>query len=157
MARTIGLLKIGDFARIAGTNLRTLRYYEELGLLHPAERSQGGFRYYRPTDVHRLALIRSLQDLGLPLEEIRPLIETRDLPGERAERCQRVRRALDMQDELLLRRMAALEAQRAKLAEARAKIEQCETCTLVPTVQNNFCEPCSRTGKPLPEGLSALY
>ena len=155
--RTHGLLKIGEFARAAGTNLRTLRYYEELGLLHPAERSEGGFRYYRPTDVNRLEMIRSLQELGLPLEEIRPLLQTRAGEGDRAELCARVRRALDVQDELLVRRIAALEAQRAVLAEARAKLDQCATCTHTPGPHNNHCEPCARTGRPLPAGLSALY
>ena len=52
------LLKIGDFAKLADTNLRTLRYYEELGLLTPAERSDGGFRHYRATDVNRVRAIK---------------------------------------------------------------------------------------------------
>ena len=39
------LLLIGEFAKLAGTNLRTLRYYEERGLFKPARRSRGGFRY----------------------------------------------------------------------------------------------------------------
>ena len=71
------LLKIGDFARTADTNLRTLRYYEELGLLAPAKRSQGGFRYYRRTDVNRVRMIRDLQELGLHLDRIRDLIAGR--------------------------------------------------------------------------------
>ena len=68
------LLKIGDFARLANTNLRTLRYYEEVGLLVPAARSDGGFRYYRPTDVNRVRLVWDLQQLGLQLEKIAKLL-----------------------------------------------------------------------------------
>ena len=67
----IELLKIGKFAKLAKTNLRTLRYYEELGLVTPSRRSKGGFRYYRPTDLARVEMIQFLQELGLPLEEIR--------------------------------------------------------------------------------------
>ena len=65
MNRPDELLKIGAFAELAGTNLRTLRYYEEIGLLEPALRSRGRFRYYRPTDLNRVRMIRNLQDLGL--------------------------------------------------------------------------------------------
>ena len=77
MTAPADLLKIGDFARLAETNLRTLRYYEELGLLSPSHRSQGGFRYYRRTDVNRVNMIRDLQELGLQLEQIRELISVR--------------------------------------------------------------------------------
>jgi hypothetical protein len=52
MTQARKLLKIGAFAELAGTNLRTLCYYEEVGLLQPAARSSGGFRYYRePTST----------------------------------------------------------------------------------------------------------
>ena len=68
------LIKIGEFARRAGTNLRTLRYYEEIGLLGPAHRSSGGFRYYRPTDVHRLRMVHTLQELRLPMHMARQRI-----------------------------------------------------------------------------------
>ena len=52
MTQARKLLKIGAFAELAGTNLRTPCYYEEVGLLQPAGRSSGGFRYYRePTST----------------------------------------------------------------------------------------------------------
>src|SRR5947207_15332005 len=88
------LLKIGDFARVAETNLRTLRYYEELGLITPASRSQGGFRYYRRTDINRVQMIRDLQDLGLHLERIRELISARAANEPREMFFSRVTKAL---------------------------------------------------------------
>lgn len=151
------LLRIGAFARLAGTNLRTLRYYEELGLFQPIERSQGGFRYYRATDVHRLDLIRALQELGLSLEAIGGLLATRGGDLSREERLRRVEAALGAQDALLAARVAAIEDQRALIREAREKLVQCRPCGHVPCAENNFCEPCSLTGEPLPERLSALY
>jgi DNA-binding transcriptional MerR regulator len=151
------LLKIGDFARLAGTNLRTLRYYEELGLLAPAERSQGGFRYYRATDVNRLNMIRDLQELGLHLDRIRELMATRQAPAGRSEFLGRVRQALIEQDRLLAERIATLQGQRDNLAVARAKLSECECCKHVPQAANNFCEPCVITGQPLPAKVSALY
>jgi DNA-binding transcriptional MerR regulator len=151
------LLKIGDFARLAGTNLRTLRYYEELGLLTPAARSGGGVRYYRHCDLHRLNTIRSLQELELHLDRIRELLDTRRRARERGTFARDVQQALDVQDELLVKRIGEIHEQRAKLAEARAKLRECELCQHHPTPENNFCEPCATTGKSLPEKLSALY
>lgn len=157
MDRTENLLKIGDFARLAGTNLRTLRYYEELGLMSPAWRSEGGFRYYRKTDLNRLGMIRNLQELGLQLEGIRELMATRDSGLSRHEFVQRVRRALTEQDRLIRARIEDLEGQRGKIANAVEKLGQCESCPQHPNEGNNFCEPCAHTGTALPEHLSALF
>ena len=150
------LLKIGAFARLASTNLRTLRYYEELGLLTPADRSRGGFRYYRPTDLNRVRMIHSLQDLGLALESIRDLLDIRGQPG-RGAMLDKVSAALAEQDRLVGERIAVLEEQKARIAEAVTKIQMCGDCTHTPDEDNNFCEPCERTGNALPDFLSALY
>src|SRR5262245_21302174 len=109
------LLKIGDFAKLAGTNLRTLRYYEEIGLLQPASRSAGGFRYYRSSDLDRLRMVASLQQLGLDLARIRELMDTRGAARSRSEFVERVRRALGEQVSLIDERISALFAQRADL------------------------------------------
>lgn len=154
---TDGLLKIGDFAKAAGTNLRTLRYYEEIGLLSPASRSQGGFRYYRPSDVHRLGMIHDLQELGLPLERIRELMGSREGDEDRGRLLSRVRAALDEQDRLLAARIQGLEEQRVRIADARAKIAECEQCKHRPRAANNYCEPCRITGESLPPKVSALF
>ncbi len=157
MAHTDDLLKIGDFAKLAGTNLRTLRYYEELGLLEPAERSAGGFRYYRPTDANRVRMIRDLQDLGLHLDRIRELLGSRCEARDRADRIERVRAALLEHDRLLQERIDSLREQRTRLAVALARVEMCRCCEHSPSPENNFCEPCARTGESLPEHLSALF
>lgn len=151
------LLKIGDFARLADTNLRTLRYYEELGLILPANRSAGGFRYYRQTDINRVQMIRDMQELGLPLEKIRELISARQNGEARDPFLDRVRQALVEQDNMLVERARMLDLQRKKVAQALHKISECRHCTHSPAVDNNFCEPCVTTGEKLPEHLSALY
>ena len=150
------LLKIGDFARLAETNLRTLRYYEELGLLVPASRSQGGFRYYRPTDLNRLRTIRDLQDLGLALEKIGELLATRD-SASRSEWLAQVHAAITEQERLVAERIEELKARRDELAQARLRLSICAECTTRPCVENNFCEPCAQTGEPLPAAISALF
>ena len=155
------LLKIGEFAERAGTNLRTLRYYEELGLIRPAQRSGGGFRYYRPTDVNRVRLIHGLQELGLQLERIRALLDTRrdgaDAEDSHEDWFQRISGALEEHDALLDARIETLQRQKALVAEAAAKLAACRTCEHTPGAANNYCEPCQRTGDPLPAILSALF
>jgi len=157
MTSTANLLKIGDFARAAETNLRTLRYYEELGLITPAQRSRGGFRYYRATDVNRVQMIRDLQDLGLHLDRIRELIAARAAGEARESFLERVRTTLEEQDRLLSERLRALEGQRSRVASALRKTAECRHCTHSPGHENNFCEPCATTGERLPDHLSALY
>ena len=157
MNPTVELLKIGDFAKLAGTNLRTLRYYEELGLLAPAKRSDGGFRYYRRTDVNRLAMIHDLQELGLHLDRIRELMATHNSGEDRKQFFGRVRQALEEQDRLLAARMVELQRQRERIAVATEKVHECETCKHIPNADNNFCDPCAITGQILPPKLSALF
>ena len=63
-------LRIGELARAAGVTVRALHHYDELGLLVPSERTQGGHRLYAAADVERLYRLLALRGIGLPLEEI---------------------------------------------------------------------------------------
>lgn len=65
------LFKITEFAKIAGTNRKTLQYYDEIGLFSPAYVAENGYRYYSLLQLDQLALIAVLRDLGLPLREIK--------------------------------------------------------------------------------------
>lgn len=65
------LLKIGELAKKTGLTNRTIRYYQEIGLLEPAERSRTGYRLYGQKELKRLQKIRSLKHLGLELKEIK--------------------------------------------------------------------------------------
>jgi DNA-binding transcriptional MerR regulator len=151
------LLKIGDFAKLAGTNLRTLRYYEEIGLLAPARRSSGGFRFYRRSDLNRLRMVGTLQNLGLELARIRELMDTRAEGLPRGEFVARVRAALNAQAAILGERMRELETQRAGLDQALHKLADCADCTHRPEARNDYCHPCQVDGAPLPADLSALF
>jgi DNA-binding transcriptional MerR regulator/uncharacterized glyoxalase superfamily protein PhnB len=63
--------KIGDIAAATGMTVRTLRYYEEIGLLEPSSRTDAGHRLYGPAAVERLYRIAQLRSLGLPLDGVR--------------------------------------------------------------------------------------
>ena len=62
---------IGDLAAKAGVTPRTIRYYEELGIVEPEERTGGGFRLYSDSQLRLLQIVQSLKDLGFELEHIR--------------------------------------------------------------------------------------
>ncbi|MDA8291450.1 MAG: MerR family transcriptional regulator [Actinomycetota bacterium] len=75
-------VRIGEAAHRAGVSERTLRYYEEIGLLVPSGHSSGGCREYGPDELARVARIRELQELiGLNLEEIRGVVGREDRIG----------------------------------------------------------------------------
>lgn len=72
------LMRIGEVAERTGLSLRTIRHYEEVGLLPESERSPGGFRLYGEAAVQRLLLVKQMKPLDFSLDEMRDLIEVRD-------------------------------------------------------------------------------
>ena len=73
MATAVGHYRIGELASRVGLTERTIRYYEELGLLESVKRLDGGMRVYTDDDVRRLRYIRKLKTLGLSLQEMQEL------------------------------------------------------------------------------------
>jgi len=131
-------LRIGDLAKRAGTTPRTIRYYEELGLLpSAAERDAGRHRMYSEEDVERLEQLLRLKDLlGLTLDELRDVVEREDARNalrrelrhgtpSRARREEILGEALEHighQLALVARRRAKLDALEAELEERRALV-----------------------------------
>jgi DNA-binding transcriptional MerR regulator len=76
------LLQIGDVAERVGLSLRTVRYYEEMGLVSPPSRSEGGFRLYSGADVERLLALKRMKALGLALDEMGALADLIDRSAE---------------------------------------------------------------------------
>lgn len=72
------LMHIGELAEHTGLSLRTIRHYDEVGLLAPAGRSGGGFRLYSEADRDRLLLIRRMKPLGYSLDEMAELLRVID-------------------------------------------------------------------------------
>ena len=68
------LVQIGQVAEQTGLSLRTIRFYEENGLVIPTARSEGGFRLYSDTDVARLEVVKRMKPLGFTLEEMQELL-----------------------------------------------------------------------------------
>lgn len=131
-------MRIGELARITGTTVRTIRYYEEIGLLPaPDERSSGAHRTYSAQDAERLRTVLRLKDLlGVSLEELRVLIAAEDArttlreeflaegtaPRRRAEILRQALGNIERQRDLVRRRQAELAALDAELAEREERV-----------------------------------
>ena len=71
-------MQIGEVADQTGLSLRTIRYYEEVGLVRPSSRTTGGFRLYSESDLARLRLVRRMKPLDFSLEEMKDVLEALD-------------------------------------------------------------------------------
>ena len=71
-------MRIGELAERTGLSLRTIRFYEEVGVLAPAPRTKGGFRQFTDGDLQRLVLARQMKPLGFSVEEMRELLAAVD-------------------------------------------------------------------------------
>ncbi|MFJ4280472.1 MerR family transcriptional regulator [Streptomyces massasporeus] len=121
-------MQIGEVATRTELSLRTIRHYEETGLVVPSARSRGGFRLYTEADVARLMVIRRMKPLGFTLDEMRALLEATDrldsggdlAPDDREELLDRVRdfeRAAQQRVEELRTRLSRAEEFAATLAQ----------------------------------------
>lgn len=103
---------IGELAKQANVNPRTLRYYERIGLLAPSARSAAGYRLYTPRDAGRLTFIRQAKALGLSLAEIAEIITLREAGTVP---CRHVRAVAQAKIAVIDMRMAELRALRDEL------------------------------------------
>ena len=106
-------LKIGELAHLSGLSVKTIRYYEDIGLLAPTvERSSSGYRLFQSQVLNRLAFIKRAQSLGLSLQEIKPLLALHDR-GELP--CPEVKEQLQKKISAIAAEMEALKIQQAEL------------------------------------------
>jgi MerR family transcriptional regulator, repressor of the yfmOP operon len=131
-------LQIGEVADRTGVTQRTLRFYEERGLLKPPSRMEGGFRLYSENDVARVEQIKRLQSLlGLTLAEIKDMVEAEEVREELnatyrpdrpvEERIDRVRKRIEVtnrQNGIISAKLDAMLEMRADLEEKLTRYDQ---------------------------------
>src|SRR5437899_12959920 len=90
-------LRVGQLARRTGISVRTLHHYESMGLVSPV-RNEAGHRLYGPAEIARLQQVRSLQALGLPLKEIKTLLDGGAMPARQVVRlhAERLRERVEL-------------------------------------------------------------
>lgn len=77
-----GHMQIGQVASRTELSIKTIRHYDEVGLVTPSVRSTGGFRLYTDADVQRLLVIRRMKPLGFTLDEMRVLLDALDVVAD---------------------------------------------------------------------------
>lgn len=137
-------LKIGDLARLTGRSVRALRLYEELRLLHPDERTHGGFRVYGKAAVLRVRWIGKLQDLGFTLNAIQDLVGMANPAASGSDAVRRVRACFE--EKLLEVRQQAekLRALEQELVCSLEYLATCQSCPRAPAAA--VCRECAEPG-----------
>lgn len=107
-------LRIGELANKAGVSTKTIRFYEESGVLPEPERADNGYRVYNDDSVERLTFIRDAQSAGLRLDEITDILEMRD---QGVSTCKHTTAILDRHLSEVDRQLKDLERTRERLVE----------------------------------------
>lgn len=134
------LLKIGELARRAGTTLRTVRYYEQMGLITAADRTKGGFRLYSEEELQKVQFIKKLQLLDFPLCEIKKLIQSRRQATSGAETFSPIADLLVRQLKETERRISVYQELQQGIRQTMEILKFCAECPLRPT--REVCEKC---------------
>lgn len=112
-------MHIGELAERTGLSLRTIRHYDEVGILPATARTEGGFRVYTEDDLERLMVIRRMKPLGFSLEEMTDLLGVLDaLQQEKDETA-----ASELRSRLAVFRDTAVE-RRAKMVQTLARADE---------------------------------
>jgi DNA-binding transcriptional MerR regulator len=112
---SVTTFSIGDLARLTGTNVRTIRYYEAAGLLPPPPRTAGNQRIYAEPQRRRLAFIRHARDMGFSMEAIRDLLRLAEAGPDTP--C-------DDADAIARQQLAAVASRIARLQSLKAELER---------------------------------
>jgi DNA-binding transcriptional MerR regulator len=133
------VLKIGEMAEELGTTSRTIRLYEELGLITP-ERTEGGTRLYAKKDLKRMATTLQLSRVGIELETIQKLAKTREKYQSGQEACTAMKPLLDDLKSRIGSLLTDLEDLEIDLERADMLIRQCNQCPNKPNRMD--CPDC---------------
>ncbi|MBI1375971.1 MAG: MerR family DNA-binding protein [Frankiales bacterium] len=141
-------MKIGELAHRHGITAKTLRYYEEIGLVLAASRTSSGYRDYDQSSEARLTFIRSGQAIGLSLAEIRDLLAIRD---DGRTPCAAATELLDDHLDQLTERIRDLQSLRRDLRELRARAVDLAAADCLPDTVCHIINPgpctCSDHGR----------
>lgn len=137
---TSSIYQIGDIAKNVGVSLRTVRYYEEEGLLKPSAVTPSGLRLYDKHDVIRLRFINTLRRLDMSIDDIKTVLcLSAPAPGTKAEILDRSLKALKLADEKIAEQQHTLSELKKHNTVALESILACLKCGR-PSCQN--CPQC---------------
>ena len=134
------LLKIGEVARRTGVTLRTIRYYQSLGLIEAARRTRGGLHLYPCETCDRIQFIRDLRSLNIPLGRIRDMLEQRKAAASGSDGARGVAAMLTSGLAEVEKRVEHYLVLRREMTEALKVLDRCLQCSARPVPQ--VCHAC---------------
>ena len=150
------LLTTGDMARLSESTLRTMRFYEQEGLIEPARRSACGHRLFTGRELMKLQLALDLREAGLSLQDIKDLFCLKSDCACPEEASNRMSHVLTEQIDTMQQKIAKLRKLREELTAMVSVLTECQSCE-----EGNFpiaCESCDVLGSPsLPRALQVLW
>jgi DNA-binding transcriptional MerR regulator len=150
------LLTTGDMARLTGSTLRTVRFYEEAGLLCPTTRTEGGHRMFDDQELLKLQLILDLREACLSLCDIKELFALKNTCTNAEEASEQMSAILGRQIDEMQKKITKLRRLREELASTVSVIRECQTCP-TPAFPRSCggCEMLERTD--LPRAVKLLW
>lgn len=148
-------LTTGDLARACATTVRTVRFYEEAGVLQPECRSEGGHRQFNETELAKLRLIMDLREAGLSLNGIKDLFELKRGSKDAVEASSKMAGVLEKQIDCLQHKIATLRRLRDELASTVAVIQECKSCDAEFPTSCAGCDVMNR--QDLPRAMRLLW
>ena len=152
------LFTTGDMARITNTTLRTVRFYEEAGILRPARRTEGGHRLFVREELERLRLVSDMREAGLSLDDIRSLLELQSKARTGGDAARLASASLKEIITSLRSKVEVLQRLSGDLERTVRHAEACLGCERTELFPHrcNECETLLAKG-PVPRGLRVLW
>lgn len=147
-------LSTGDMARLSGTTLRTVRFYETEGLIAPSSREGSAHRRFAPGELRKLQCISGMREAGLSLQDIKTLIGIKQRSPCAESAATALMTALNERIEEMHGRIAVLERVRADMCAAVEALRSCREC-ITPSFPSK-CGSCSRMAAPELPGATQL-
>jgi MerR family copper efflux transcriptional regulator len=126
---------IGSVAKESGVPIKTIRYYEELGLLKTTGRTEGGFRLFSPDVLARLNFIKRTQHLGMSLAEIREFLDVHDQGDLPCEQVQQKLRDKLVEIDRQIQQLQMLKQEVKKLLTEREAMPQMSEAAICPIIE----------------------
>ena len=153
-------LSTGDMARRCGSTLRTVRFYEQQGLIRPLGRAGGGRRQFAPGELERLELALDLREAGMSISDIRGLFELKSRYATPTDASDEVAAILGTEIERMQQKIAKLRRLREELVSVVSVLSECQECS-EHADHKRFPEGCRKcdvmTQPNLPRAVKVLW
>jgi DNA-binding transcriptional MerR regulator len=154
VAMNNNLMRIGKLAKMTGITTRTIRFYEELGLISPTGHSIRGNRLYSHECVDKILTINNLKEYGLKLSEIEQIFCAKDNASNKKDAVDKIKTILTEQEKALNFKIAFLNKMKVELHSTLQVLEGCPTCRFEPL--ERYCQECIFYEGEIPTTFKAL-